>query len=691
MNSGAIQEIRETAAGNPRLLEWGFDAARRHYSNDLDALRALLREKKRVDFLEKDIYFPLLWEKIGPAERRLLKAAAPFHLPVEDRVLARIATDQPERIQRRARKLAELGLLECVKQLEGTMRFCLPGSLRSQFLIRDDPKAERSRHARCAVELAAELGEFLDEPDPRRLDQETLREVQRLALAGVHIPLALDAAVALADIEQFWMRFQAATEICQRMLNRHPDHRLFLTLANAENELGHPGEARLYFAKALTTCPPDAPQDRAAILADKGFWANHIVRGSGVAELDEAIALAQAHGHESTLVFALRTKARALADRPGENKSAQVPVLLDEAMRLAQRPGHSAMAVATVRLDRAIALHLDSGHITEAFFDLWAALQIYDQMGARLHRAIALLTLADAALQRDQPDTAEQLVDEAVLGNHAIRVELGAELARGEIAWFRDDLEQVRHHYEKARELAHESGHLDNELAALRELLVVYRDRGETAALSEIREARDRVLAEINSPERRVEVLLDSLVEERRAGTSTAVDAVVRAREAATIAAATGWVEREIQAWRLFVEDAEHAEVADAELEAALHRLLVLLREQDSPDTPKVAHRLGRLLLRGERLAEAQPLLEDALEHYRRRGDRRMIIELHEWLAELAWGSQQTSDAEAHLVAAVIERRSRSLTPPTCRATLRGRGWAPASAPTMATRMSATP
>ena len=660
VNSGALQEIREIAAGNPRLLNWLFEVARLNYTLDLDALRALLREKKRVDFLDKNIYAPMLLDRIDPAERRLLETAAPFHRPVADQVLARIAADKPERVSQRVRDLAALGLLELVKQPDGTARFCLPGAMRSQFLIRNDPQAERSRHATCAVELAAELGEFLDEPNPQRLDRETLREVHRLARAGAHLSLALDTAVALADIEHSRMQFQAAAEICQSMLTmlnslkRHPDHRLFLALAEAEGELGHPADSRLYFDKALASYPPDAPQDRAAILASKGFWTNEIVRGSALAELDEAIALARAHGSERTLVFALRTKARALADRPGDAKPAQVQVLLDEAMRLAQHPGQSAMAPATVRLDRAIALHLNGGDIEEAHRDLRAALETYNRVGARLNGAIALLTLAESAVQRDLLDEAEQLVDEAVLGNRSVRVEVGVELARGQIAWFRDALNQATQHYEKARALAHEIGNLNDELAALLGLQSVYRDRGDTAALTELREALDGVLAELNSPERRVEVLLDSLVEDRRAGTIDASTAVERAREAATIAAAVGWVEREVQSWQLFVDDADDAEVPAMELDAALRRLLVLLREQGSPDTPDVAGRLGRQLLRRERLAEAQPLLEEALEHYEGCGQRRIATELHERLAEVARGRQRTSDAEVHLRAATI-------------------------------------
>jgi len=386
VDNAGLGDVRDVAGGNPRLIEWLVDIANHEMRVDLDALRAALRDK-RLDFLENNIFAPMLLGQLSAADRRLLEAAAPFDQSVPVGVLARLGYADVGDAAHRAQRLADLGLLEKVAGPDGGDWFAVPGVLRPQFMVHDDPEANRARYAACARELAAELGNFTDVVDARVLDRAVLREAHRLAGLGANLTLALDTAVALAAIELSWLRFSAAKEICEDMLVRREDHRLYLILAEALIELGRPcrtdtaSKSDLFFDRALNLCPPDAPADRAEILASRGFWANSYLPGPALPDLDEAIALARAHDRTLTLAFALRTKARALADQHAPDGLDQVHNLLAEALELVDRVPHSELSRAGVLLDRAIALHLSQDDLEAAYRDLAIALTIDDEEG----------------------------------------------------------------------------------------------------------------------------------------------------------------------------------------------------------------------------------------------------------------------------------------------------------------------
>ncbi len=659
-DDAGLGDVRDLAGGNPRLIEWLVDIANHEVRVNLDALRAALRDK-RLDFLENNIFAPMLLGQLSAADRRLLEVAVPFDQSVPARVLARLGYADVGDTAQRARRLADLGLLEKVIGPDGGDWFAVPGVLRRQFMARDDHELTRTRHAACARELAAELGKFTD-VDVRVLDRAVLREVHRLARLGGHMTLELDTAVALAGIELFWLRFSAAKEICEEMLVRREDHRLYLILAEALIELGRPcstdttSKSDLFFDRALDLCPPDAPADRAEILASRGFWANSYLPGPALPDLDEAIALARAHDLTLTLAFALRTKARALADENVSDKLNQIHDLLTEALELVDRMPHNQLSRAGVLLDRAIALHLSQDDVNTAYRDLAAALTIDNEVGTTAHQAITLLTMADATLTAGRPDLAEQWVEEATLRSTIKRVRVGAEITRGEIAWDRDDVDRARKHYEAGLRLARQVGSLRDQLGALSGLRRVYVHAADSAAVEQVRREQDEVVRQLRSPMSRIGVLIDSLAEERKTGTIDAPTAVERAREAATLASAAGRKDRELEAWQLFLDDAGAAGVPDAELEAPLRRLLVLLGSDDDSRAVRTAVRLGRLLLHAERFTEAQPPLEKALQHYERHGLRESSAELHERLSEVARGRLQPADAEEHLRAAACGR-----------------------------------
>lgn len=647
-----LAEVMDAAGDNTRLVEWMVKTAQHEVRIAPDALRAVLRQG-RAEFLENDVFAPMLLDAVSGAERRVLEAAAPFRTPVPAAVLGRLCgTD----IGDTPRRLADLGLLEA-RIGSGGDRFALPGVLRFRFASQDGDAAHRARHAAAARELAVELGDLNEIEDFTALDVPVVREVHRLARLGADLTLEVDTAVALAEWELFSLRFGEARRICEQMLVRlhdlgHRNHLLYVTLAEALLESGQPGAGPL-LDKALEVCPPDAWTDRAGILSVRGFWTAGYLAGPALPALDEAIALARAHGPRTVLAFALRTKARMLAERREQGRQEQVPALLAEALDLV--PGRGLLR-AGVLLDRAISFHLPRGDIESAWQDLRVALAINEEVGTSAHQAVTLLTMADSALAAGHPDLAARCVEEASQRSTTPRVGIGCDLVRGDIELGRGSAVTARAHHESARARARGTGHLRQQLRALDGLRRVHALTGDRDAAERVRREQDRVAHRLQEPTALIGVLIESVVEERAAGTMDGSTAVARAREAATLASVADLPEHEIRAWQLFLDHADEAAVPAYELEAPLRRLLALLDADDRGRVAQTTRRLGLLLLRTERFAEARSALESALEHYERNGLHESVAEIHERLADVARGVGRSDAAQRHLRAATLRR-----------------------------------
>ncbi|MFF0450349.1 CHAT domain-containing protein [Streptomyces sp. NPDC004609] len=645
---------RRLAGQNPRLLEWLFNVARSDMDGDIDeqALRARLRDK-RGEFLEKNIFAPMLMDRIDSAARDLLKAAAPYLLPVPVGTLARLTGTDPGETERRAHELAGLSLLERTPVEGGGTRFRVPLMLDPLFAL-TDPRERRRRAARCARRLAEELGDFLEEADARLLDHGILREVHRLAVEGELPELAVDTAISLAEVEFNWMRFGRSAAICREMLQHARVHRLFLQLANAESELGHPTDADLYYERALELCPPDNPRDRAAILSYSAAEAGRRAPERCHAQVTEAIALSRLHGRDSTLADALRTLARYWAGHGGAGERARIAGLFTEAMAAAGKVKDRGVAVAGVRYDRALVQYLREDDLDTARSEMRAVLEDFKRLDLPLHQSMALQELAAVWLNQRPPDTDEatRLVREAIRLNQrlrSVRVEASCEFTLGDIASVREDYETAKEHYAVARDVSRAMGDQLLELTSVMRLfhLHSYLDDAEEAGRHRL--AADALTKTFDLPDHRIELLLASVERDRQDPGHDMTAVLEGAGQAASLARETGMPAAEIRAWTVFADEVESAQAPVPEAVPALERLLELHRAaEDAAGVATALRRLGEQLLAVERFQEARAPLTEAMA-LTEPGDPYPRAKLHDLLATAAEGTGDPRTAEDHL------------------------------------------
>lgn len=653
-----IDAIREAAGGNPRLLENLFRAASQGIDVGDDLLRVRMRET-RDRMLDADIALPLLLSKVSPSSTRLLRAAAPYRTPVPCGALARLTDEPAEQTLAHADRLAGLNLLECAWR-NGSPRFVVPLLLRGR-LAEHDAAAHRAAAARCATALAAELGDYLDEPDVRRLDEPLLQEVRRLALEGGEGGLAVDATVALAEIHDTYGRYAEVAALCYQILhlNRVPEHRLYRILATAESELGHVSDAIRYFEDALTTYPPPTDRQRAETLATAVYEFTFNLPNTPEPRrgemLTEAIALARGHGGiEPTLVFALRTKARVLALPGDRTRHAEIVALLDEAEALARTIDDGGGHLNAVRFDRVCAVLLDRGDYRAAEGELAAILKAYEHLGQPRNAAVVLLDAARNWLDLGEVDQAQKLADKVAVLNRTlnyVRLDVGLDLLRGSIALHHGDYEEAEAHYtitsHKASRLHDEA----SELAALSGRVQCRRRLGDKRGADLLLQEHLLRQEEFRSPTYRVDLLLAAVEQYDVAGESDTEEVgkvLEMSRGAASLARIQGLAARERRAWESFCAAAEGIGTLVDEREAALRRVLDLEPEPEAR-VPWLI-RLGRLLLGAERFAAAGPPLTEALAVVA--GDWQEA-EVRGLLAEAARGDQDHGAAVEHLTALV--------------------------------------
>lgn len=656
LSAREVERIREHANSNPRLLEWLFTVARANIDLDQDALDQRLRAR-RVDFLETDVFAAMLLDKQDQPSRALLGAAEPFRLPVPAAVLARLTGMSLAGTESRLRRLAGLGLVQSYTAAGPPARYRVPLVL-EQRLSESDPARERDRHAACAAALAAELGAFLEEPDARRLDRPALTEVHRLAREGHADKLAVDTAVALADIELCSLRFEDAARVCETMLDLRAEHRLYQRLALAHSELGRAAEADVFLDKALAACPADQPRDRAAILACIGFEAGGRNPGYRGEQLEEAIALARQHGRPGTLATALRTLARIVDERGDVQGRKRADDLLAEAASVAGDIADGGIELANVRYDRALVLHLGRGEFEAAQAELAQVLAVYERLGLGMHQAVALLEMAVAWISHGVTGEAERLALRAVALNRSLRsarIETFADQVLGDIAIAQGEAALAAEHYQLALERASEIGNLRYQADSLERLGRAYRRLGEVERAAEAFRAAEELHTNLRSPRRRLDVRLAAIEEDRAAGDVPPARMIQQAREAATLAGTLGLADREARALSVLAEQAERESApAVPDIDDRLRRLVELTRAEAEPARVSLAlYRLGRQLVRSDRPAEAEPYLRESLAIDEELGATQDQAVLHALLASAASGLGRTAHADAHLCRAV--------------------------------------
>ncbi|MGA4867223.1 CHAT domain-containing protein [Streptomyces lavendulocolor] len=652
LTSEQIAAIREAASDNPRLLVIQFNEARSgtHLTGDL--LRVRLRET-RDRMVDADLLLPALVDKVNEESVRLLEAATPFCTPVPARALARLVDESAARVMERVDKLAGLNLLERSWQ-DGAARFVVP------LIVRARLKGQGSAAgpaARCAAALAAELGDFLDEPDVRRLDQPLLHELRRLALASGDIRPAVDATLALSEIHSTFGRYGEVAKLCHQLLSHTSEHRLYRTLAEAESELGHSHDAMRYFEHALTQCLPATDRDRAQTLVAVAyhftFQLPRTPLDQRAAQLREAIGLARRDGAiPGTLSQALRTLARVLAtsDDPAEREP--VPGLLEEAMDVARGIADGGAEANCVRFDRVCAVLQDRGDFRAAEAELDAIVKAYENLQQPRNSAVALLEAANNWLELEEVDQARSLIKKVDALNRYLqspRTEVELEMLKGDVAFRQGEYVAAEDHYVIGFESASRMGYEQWELAGLRGRLMCRRSLGDPEGATLLRRDVLRRNQELRSPTYRVDLLLATVEQTDMDSDDQRREVLERAGEAASLARTNGLPGRELRAWEWWCEAADELGVSAAEREAALRRILDLQRNTEDTERTDTLIRLGRLLLTGERFGEARSPLAEALAA--QTGDEADEAELRRLLAEAARGSGDPMAAAKELTA----------------------------------------
>ena len=393
----------------------------------VDALHSLVDLNQRVLARGGHVIFVIKGNQ--PHSRQLLHVVAPFRVYVSTQVLARLLDDDEPALLARARNLAYLGLLEANEDSAGAIMFRVPLVLETR--LRDEsPDAHRRLQANCAAALAADLPDIVHVPDPRRLDQALLQEVNRLAIAGNTRDLAVDTAVALASSESFYYRFEKAARICRHMLDLYPDHRLYWAAAMQELHLGRSQAAELFLDQAADSCPPDAARVRAMTLAGQAYYIAQRNPPHAEELLREAERLARGCGEDEALNDALTQLAMVYASIGGTRSRAAAEPLFEEALTVAERIADSGIRVAHVLRWRADA-YLGWGDPDRAMLDIEAAMHIYDREGLSLHQAMALFVVAAAFIARNAFDEARVALDRCETIVHSLAWAYGEAMCAG--------------------------------------------------------------------------------------------------------------------------------------------------------------------------------------------------------------------------------------------------------------------
>ncbi|MEB8342364.1 CHAT domain-containing protein [Streptomyces endophyticus] len=664
LDPSVVGWARRMSGDNPRLLTWLLRAARGHVLDhdrsfgvapvEEQALLELFRGK-RDDFLERSILAPMLLGRIETEARVQLEAAAPIRTPVPAGTHALLTRTTPAEAGERAGRLAGLGLLESVRGEDGSLRFQVPLLLGSQLAL-PDPRQQRRRVARCAKALVRLLGDdFLEVPDARLLDHDILKETRRLALAGHKLPHAVNATLGLALVELAWRRFSQAAALCREMLGQSSDHRLYLMLGVAENELGHAADADLYVGQALELCPPDNPRDRAQILAQSAVAASRRNQDLGRRHAEEAVELARQHGSDETLVVALCALALHVANRGVASELDVVPALFEEAMNAARRVRDRGQTATTVRFNQAVTRSIIGDDPESVRTEFRAVIAAYEHYEMPLHQAVTILELAVRLLELDppDPDEAEQLVQQVIRLNQRLRsahVEASVQFCLGAVASSRNAHDSAIDHYRLARERCREMGDELLEFRSLDQLANTYWALGDTeGAAQSRREAHALNLAQRN-PWLRIDLLLTAAEAERQLSDHDAAAVLDKAREAALLARANDDPQREMRAWDLFADEAATAPDAALEHGTVLERLLELCRASDDRTAlPLRLTALGGRLLADERFLEARSHLTEALALAEAVTDHATAARAHELLGSVAQGTGDGTAAEERL------------------------------------------
>ncbi|MET8049012.1 CHAT domain-containing protein [Streptosporangium sp. NPDC005286] len=664
VDARAVELARQMARDNPRLLTFLFDVARDSPETGEELLRQRFQQRRK-EFYDKLAVDELIGRR-DPQDAALLRAVAPFRIPVPAEVLARLAGPaswiaapavpdlaRQEAVER-AERLAGWHLLEYAER-PGGADYRVPAVF-EPVLTDPDPVAG---HARCAAALAAHLGAFDEVNDPDLLDLPALAEVQRLATAGRGHRLVVRAAATRAAVAARRFRYAEAQQICRQAIDVVPHPLLFALLGNAQADEGDAQAARQSFEAALAGADGIPTRDRARVLSTVGFWSQFYDPPKTFALLTEALGLARASGDAFTQADCLRLIAGGWAQYGAPSHLRRAAELYEESLELFRTVRGGDLAQTIVQLDQVAFIAMAEGRFGAAQRMLDELAGRYTGPGEELPLSAIRVRLAGAYLGDSAFDAAEREARAALT------------LAR-EVGWGRGefdalcqlgDIAAARHN---AAGVQTESEHVLRAIAVMEEARTLAERIGWPTLIRVAlgRLAQHLLVAGREAEARRLTVDLDALEaaeavppHERaarlvtEAETRLALDdhtaASAGARRALTLLVSSDHEMLETRARRVLAQIMDFTEAPAAELAPQLDRLEELYGRISPRELATVHLWRGRMHLREESPGQARHELERAAAGFAEAGSPADEAATHELFSGL---SGISDEEKAHAI-----------------------------------------
>ena len=652
LEDATIQIIRDLAKDNTRLLDTLFALAQTNPALGPDFLRRRMADQRQL-FYDKDLDVADLLFRFDPPDAAVLRAIAPFRVPVNVGVLARlvgppavraageISAGARRNIEERAARLARWHLLD-PSETAGVMSYRLPAVLESAPALRGKDVADDQ--IKCAEALAAELRNFDgkdDINDPDLLNLPALNEILRLALEGGAKDLAVRAAWTLAGAALIQYRFTEVTEICQRAIQLAPHPLLHAALGYAHAERGETAVAQMHFSAALADLSGRADKDQARVLSTVAFWEQYYDAEAARRHSEQALNLAWSAGDALTEAGSLRHIAADYA-RKGEFHTARA--LYNKALERAESVPGGELAAAAIRMDRATETDVAEGLTQAARLDLIELLAFYERREMGQHQAAVHLRMSMALHKDDLPASL-----------------VAAQRARAlaaEVGWTRGEVDALINlcvvhtqmisnsppgaddeHARKAMQYAREARSVANAVGwpllqknALQNLVFICRIMRRHDDAARFESELDR-LATVSPEETAIRLVFAAEIHQQDNHYAEATEA---ASQALTLLGPAITPAMEMRARMVIARIGDEQQASAATLQVHVRRLLELCAATEPSIVPLVHVWTARMFIREERPGPARQHLELSLRGYASQGDQESVAYLHELHATLS-------------------------------------------------------
>ncbi|MEZ5450999.1 MAG: hypothetical protein R3E89_19240, partial [Thiolinea sp.] len=277
-----IDQAKNLAAGNPRLLEWLDKVLQEKDRLPVTALFARLEAEEKS--FREDVLLAELVKALTTAQRHILACAALYQIPVP---LAAIASlEAVVNCRQQLQASVKLGLVE-ISQQAGEPYYFVSNLL--DKVLQGELDEKQTEH------LAGVASRYLVEQTADKRSETEALEIVRLALLGKEGKIAAEVG---SPVLQRWYnddRYREAKDWCQRIAALNDDFRILKILAQTEQRLGNGDKAFSYIERAVEKSKKidnlgDSTSPSKDVALTAGVFAD-ILQARG--ELDKALAIRQ--------------------------------------------------------------------------------------------------------------------------------------------------------------------------------------------------------------------------------------------------------------------------------------------------------------------------------------------------------------------------------------------------------------